>query len=91
MKDGKLEGEYSLFNSNNEEIFRCTYINGKKNGKGFHILNAGCKLQGTWKNDEFEGKNNTFYYPDGSYINGKTVESEFVDCWYFTKHGKRLK
>lgn len=91
MIDGKLHGDYSLYNCKGFETFRCMYVDGKKNGKGFQILNAGWSLEGTWVNDEFEGENNTFYYPDGSYIRGKTVEGEFVDCWYYSKEGKKLK
>ena len=91
MIDGKLHGDYRLYNRKGFEIFRCNYFDGKKNGKGSQILNAGWSLEGTWTNDEFEGEDNTFYYPDGTYIRGKTVEGEFVDWYYYSKHGKKIK
>lgn len=91
MRKGVLEGPYDLYNSKGKKIFSCRYKKGEKNGKGYEILKPGCKLVGTWKNDEFHGKGNYFYYPDGSYIKGDVEEGEFICGKYYTKQHKFVK
>lgn len=78
-------------NKDGTEIFNCQYNKGKKSGTGFEILNGGWKLEGEWKNNEFEGKNNTFIYPDGTKIIGEVEDGEYINGHYISKDGKKIK
>lgn len=91
MKRGKLEGQYHQYDVNNVEICNCLYKNGKKHGFGKMHIRANCWFEGTWVDGEFEGNNNSFVYPDGTKIIGKTKQDVFISGDYYTKSGKKIK
>jgi len=91
MIKGKLHGHYELYNAKGVKVFECEYVNGIKHGIGYEILKGECMIKGTWQNNEFEGKDNTFLYPDGTYIQGEWVEGMLMTGAYYTPGGKKIK
>lgn len=52
---------YNLYILEKLQVSELQYKNGYMHGKGIKILNAGCKLEGTWKRNKLHGDNCIFW------------------------------
>ena len=89
MKKGEMHGKYEKFDSDGKKIIQSLYKNGVRSGKGFEYLFCNCRLEGTWKDGQFQGTK--FYYPDGSYISGTFIDGDYMEGDYYTKRGRKIK